>query len=57
METKEIKRGDLLNAFSYVKQQDENTKTLLDNVTPLLTVVFGIIVSKIEDVIFGGEEE
>lgn len=55
METKEIKKGDLLKAFSYVKQEDESTKTLLDNVTPLMTAAFAIIVSKMEDVIFKEE--
>lgn len=55
MNTKEIKRGDLLKAFSYVKNEDLSTKTLLDNVTPLVTAAFAIIVSKMEDVIF--EEE
>ena len=56
MEEKKINRGDVHKAFINLMDNDEATAKLMES-NPLLVLVFGIIVNKIEDVIFGEENE
>ena len=53
METKEIKKGDVLDAFRTVRINDESARKLFDNIGPLVELAFYIIIGKVEESIFG----
>lgn len=56
MEEKTIKKGDLLKAYYEVTANDESTKQLLSGV-PMIGMVIGILMMKVEDALFNGEED
>ena len=50
-----IKKGDIFNAFDEVSKNDKSTRELFNNM-PMMIIAIGILIVKIEKILFGEEE-